>query len=255
MSTFQPPPTYAELLIVDPKSGKSAFNPIWLNWFISLSQNIPSGGPVASVTASLPLSSSGGANPNITLGVIGPTNFPALTGDITTPGGSLATTLKNTGTAGTYTKITFDAKGRETSGATAAAADLSNGVTGSGAIVLANAPTFTGSLLMSANGANDIGAASTGIKRLFVDYTNTATVGNVTINKASGTVNMAALANTMTVTNSLVTAASHILVTLATDPGAAVAVWTVGAAGSFTINTRPAIVNQTAIDFLVVNAD
>jgi hypothetical protein len=255
MSQFQPPPTWAELLLTDPKSGKTAFNPIWLNWFISLSQGIAAGGPITSVTASAPLASSGGATPNITLGVIGPANFPALTGDITTAGGTLTTVLKNTGTAGTYTKVTFDANGRETSGTTAAASDLSNGVTGSGAIVLANAPTFTGSLLMSANGANDVGAASTGIKRLYVDYTNTATVGNVTINKASGTVNMAALASTMTVTNSLVTAASHVIVTLASDPGAAVAVWTIGAAGSFTINTRPAIVNQTAIDFLVVNAD
>lgn len=142
MSNFQPAPTYAELLLVDPKSGRAAFNPIWLNWFISLTQNVAAGGPVSSVTASGPLASSGGANPNITLGVIGAANFPALTGDITTAGGTLATVLKNTGTAGTYTKITFDAQGRETSGATAAASDLSNGTTGGGAIVLANTPTL-----------------------------------------------------------------------------------------------------------------
>lgn len=43
------------------------------------------------------------------------TGFPALTGDITTVQGAVATTLKNTGTAGTYAGITFDAKGRETS--------------------------------------------------------------------------------------------------------------------------------------------
>jgi hypothetical protein len=42
--------------------------------------------------------------------------FPVLTGDITTPGGVLATTLKATGTAGTYRSVTFDAQGRETSG-------------------------------------------------------------------------------------------------------------------------------------------
>ncbi len=198
-------------------------------------------------------------------GVLSAANFPALTGDITTPGGSLATILKNTGTTGTYTKITFDAKGRETSGSQAAASDLSNGVTGSGAIVLATSPmlttptligeTLAGTLVFDANGTRDIGASNTGLKRLFVDYTNTATVGNVTINKASGTVNMAALATTITVTNSLATAASHIFVTLSSDPGAAVSVWTVGAPGSFTINTRPALVNQTAIDFFVVSAD
>lgn len=42
--------------------------------------------------------------------------FPILSGDVTTAGGSLATVLKNTGTAGTYRSVTFDAQGRETSG-------------------------------------------------------------------------------------------------------------------------------------------
>lgn len=45
----------------------------------------------------------------ITNGQLGP-----LTGDVTTSGA--AATLKNTGTAGTYRSVTFDAQGRETSG-------------------------------------------------------------------------------------------------------------------------------------------
>jgi hypothetical protein len=45
----------------------------------------------------------------ITNGQIGP-----LTGDVTTSGA--AATLKNTGTAGTYRSVTFDAQGRETAG-------------------------------------------------------------------------------------------------------------------------------------------
>lgn len=49
-----------------------------------------------------------------------PTDLTTLpwadTGDITRPANSVVTTLKNTGTAGTYTKTTFDAQGRETSG-------------------------------------------------------------------------------------------------------------------------------------------
>lgn len=53
-----------------------------------------------------------------------------LTGDVTAgPGsGSQAAALKNTGTAGTYTKPTFDAQGRETSGASAvlASSDYAN---------------------------------------------------------------------------------------------------------------------------------
>lgn len=46
------------------------------------------------------------------------TGFPALTGDITTVQGAVATTLKNTGTAGTYQSVTTDAQGRVTAGTT-----------------------------------------------------------------------------------------------------------------------------------------
>lgn len=48
-----------------------------------------------------------------------------LTGDITGSGtGSFATTLASVGTAGTYTKVTTDAKGRVTSGTTLSAGDI-----------------------------------------------------------------------------------------------------------------------------------
>ena len=33
---FEPPPTYAEPVIVDPVSGKAMFNPLWLKWFLDL---------------------------------------------------------------------------------------------------------------------------------------------------------------------------------------------------------------------------
>jgi hypothetical protein len=33
---FEPPPTYAEVILVDDVSKKSVFNPIWLKWFIDL---------------------------------------------------------------------------------------------------------------------------------------------------------------------------------------------------------------------------
>jgi hypothetical protein len=35
-TSFQPVPTYANPVIVDEKTGKSGFNPVWLSWFISL---------------------------------------------------------------------------------------------------------------------------------------------------------------------------------------------------------------------------
>lgn len=126
--------------------------------------------------------------------------------------------------------------------------------------------TWSGNLATISTKANgtgtlrvfNLGASSGGnVGQLWVDYTNTATVGNVTINKAAGRVNMAALGATFTVTNSLVTAASHIFLNADGAPGNAVAVqlYAVPAAGSFTVNAVPAVTNQTAIDFFVVNAD
>lgn len=120
-------------------------------------------------------------------------------------------------------------------------------------LTLVNEAAGTGTLRVF-----NLGASAKGnVGQIFVDYTNTATVGNVTINKASGRVNMAALGATFTVTNSLVTAASHIFLNADGAPGNAVAVqlYAVPAAGSFTVNAVPAVTNQTAIDFFVVNAD
>lgn len=36
MALFQPPPTYAEPIIVDERTGRFKFNPIWLKWFLDL---------------------------------------------------------------------------------------------------------------------------------------------------------------------------------------------------------------------------
>ena len=78
----------------------------------------------------------------LTSDVLPATNFPALTGDITTPGGSLATTLKNTGTAGTcnYCTVTTDSKGRVTS---MSSNSVTSGTVTSASIVTANG--FAGS--------------------------------------------------------------------------------------------------------------
>lgn len=58
MADFQPPPTYAEVVLVDEQTKRATFNPIWLKWFIDLVGNLgPSGaGSVSSVGLSLPSS-------------------------------------------------------------------------------------------------------------------------------------------------------------------------------------------------------
>lgn len=88
-SVFQPPPTWALPILVDERTGKAIFNPVWLKWFVDLSANLggagAGSGSVNSVTASSPLASSGGATPNITLssytgtGAVVRANAPTLT--------------------------------------------------------------------------------------------------------------------------------------------------------------------------------
>lgn len=85
--------------------------------------------------------------------------------------------------------------------------------------------------------------------------TNTAsgTTGNQTINKTSGTVNIAAAGTTVTVTNSLVTASSIVFAVIRTNDATATIKNVVPAAGSFTINLGSATTAETSIGFFVIN--
>jgi len=44
MADIQPPPTYAEVILVNEQTKKAAFNPIWLKWFIDLANTLNAGG-------------------------------------------------------------------------------------------------------------------------------------------------------------------------------------------------------------------
>lgn len=44
MAQFTPPPTYADPVIKDDKTGKFVFNPIWLKWFVDQAAFISSNG-------------------------------------------------------------------------------------------------------------------------------------------------------------------------------------------------------------------
>jgi phage-related tail fiber protein len=81
---------------------------------------------------------------NITAGTLAEARLPAFSGgDVTASAGSTNLVLSNTGvTAGTYTSVTVDAKGRVTAGSVA------------GTISLAEAATTSGTLTTSANTAN-----------------------------------------------------------------------------------------------------
>lgn len=44
MPDIQPPPTYAEPVLVDEQTKKAKFNPIWLKWFVDLAQILNTSG-------------------------------------------------------------------------------------------------------------------------------------------------------------------------------------------------------------------
>lgn len=93
------------------------------------------------------------------------------------------------------------------------------------------------------------------VRKHFVDQTVTAggTTGAQTINKAAGTVNFAAAATSLIVTNSQVTTSSTIFCTVRTADSTALLKNVVPASGSFTINLNAAATAETSVGFLVVN--
>lgn len=79
------------------------------------------------------------------------------------------------------------------------------------------------------------------------------TTGAQTINKTVGTVNFAAAATSLVVTNSLVTANSIIVATVATNDATMKSVLVVAAAGSFTLHANAAATAETRVNFCVFN--
>lgn len=79
------------------------------------------------------------------------------------------------------------------------------------------------------------------------------TTGAQTINKTVGTVNFAAAATSLVVTNSLVTANSIITATVGTNDTTMKSVAVVAAAGSFTLHANAAATAETRVNFCVFN--
>lgn len=83
--------------------------------------------------------------------------------------------------------------------------------------------------------------------------TAAATVGAQTINKNAGSVNFAAAATSLVVTNSRVTANSVIIATVATNDATMLSVQAVAGSGSFTLYANAAATAETRVNFLVIN--
>lgn len=102
------------------------------------------------------------------------------------------------------------------------------------------------------SGSNGLGLT---LNKLTFDSTITAggTTGAQTINKPSGTVNFAAAATSLVVTNSVVTTSSIVFAVVRTNDTTAVIKNVVPAAGSFTITLTAAATAGTSVGFFVIN--
>lgn len=85
------------------------------------------------------------------------------------------------------------------------------------------------------------------------EITPTGTTGDQTINKKSGSVNLAANDTSLVVTNSLVTADSVIMATVATNDANTNSAKAIASSGSFTIYPDVAPDSETRVNFAVLN--
>lgn len=92
------------------------------------------------------------------------------------------------------------------------------------------------------------------LRQLCPDFTNTATVGAVTINKSAGRAIVGAGASSVVVTNSLVTTDSQVFCTIAVNDATATIKNCVAGAGSFTITLTAAATANSPVNFLVLNS-
>ena len=106
------------------------------------------------------------------------------------------------------------------------------------------------------NGVGKLGSSNKGFAGLHLDYTNSATVGAVVIDKPSGSGNIALGAATVVVTNNKVTAASLVMAWLMqVDATLTFIKAIVPAAGSFTITGNANATANTKFGFVVINTD
>ena len=113
---------------------------------------------------------------------------------------------------------------------------------------------YVGTDILPNSTVSRLGGASNLWARLYMDFTNTLTVGAVTIDKPTGRVRIAAAGTSVVVTNSLVTAATHVFAVMSNGDATGRVTSVVPAAGSFTINTV-AVTAEATFDFMVFNSD
>lgn len=171
------------------------------------------------------------------LGVSTGSSIDASTGAVTMASGSTA----GAGASGVILVRTGDA------GSTSGNLELKTGDS--------SASTAGTVLLQAGNGVSVQGNIEMSMRQLKMPRTITAggTTGAQTIDKISGSVNFAAAASSLVVTNSTVGVDSIVIATVLTNDATAVIKNVVCAAGSFTITLSAAATAETRVGFLVLN--
>jgi len=114
-------------------------------------------------------------------------------------------------------------------------------------------PDASGTFVLAGGAGAFTSLSMTGDLTLAKTITASGTTGAQTINKSSGTVNFAAAASSLVVTNSLVTVNSIIQLTVGTNDTTMRSAIAVAAAGSFTIYPTAAPTAQTRVNFTITN--
>lgn len=195
-------------------------------------------------------------------GTLAAAQFPALTGDITTTAGSLATTLATVNSnVGTFASVTVNAKGLVT-----AATALSGDATTSGAAltlatVNANVGTFA-SVTVNAKGLATAAAALSGdattsgsVLTLATVNANVGTFASVTVNAKGLVTAAAALSGDATTSGSSLTLATVNANTGSFGSASVIPVITVNGKGLITAVTTASVVATTAFNVLSKTAN
>lgn len=109
-------------------------------------------------------------------------------------------------------------------------------------------------MIFSTNNAEAMRIKASGVIQVPTTITGTGVTGNQTINKSSGTVNFAAAATSLTVTNSLVTANSIVIPVIMTVDTTAKSAVIVPGSGSFVITLNAAATAETKVGWVVFNS-
>lgn len=175
--------------------------------------------------------------------------FDSAGGNVATGGQRLISRNAATASAN-YGSISLGAQGNWAGGGTTPFAGSSSGTH----FAINEASGFAGDFVnWQLAGTSKFKVKSSGLIVLENTVTAGGTTGNQTINKPSGTVNIAASGTAVTVTNSLVTTSSIVYAVARTNDTTCSVKNVVPSSGSFVINMSAACTAETSVGFLVVN--